>query len=101
MLMTDLSREGFGRPPLVTPSSFPSPGFFRSAENSMFAGPAGHGQKMQQTAQKEGLSPLELATRNSQVFRDLWAALGRDSVAMIATDHSPSPPARTPVTRPS
>lgn len=34
-----------------------------------------HGLKMQQTAQKEGLTPLELATRNSNVFRDLWGAL--------------------------
>ncbi|RDE08624.1 methionine--tRNA ligase [Pelagibacterium lacus] len=34
-----------------------------------------HGQKMQQTAEKEGIAPLELATRNSQVFKDLWAAL--------------------------
>ena len=34
-----------------------------------------HGQKMQQTAVKEGVTPLELATRNSQVFRDLWGAL--------------------------
>ncbi|MBD8064637.1 methionine--tRNA ligase [Devosia sp. PTR5] len=34
-----------------------------------------HGQKMQQTAAKEGLTPLELATRNSNVFRELWAKL--------------------------
>ena len=34
-----------------------------------------HGQKMQQTAEKEGITPLELATKNSQVFRDLWAKL--------------------------
>jgi methionyl-tRNA synthetase len=34
-----------------------------------------HGLKMQQTAEKEGISPYELATKNSQVFRDLTAAL--------------------------
>ncbi|WP_127143597.1 methionine--tRNA ligase [Pelagibacterium montanilacus] len=34
-----------------------------------------HGQKMQQTAQKEAITPLELATRNSDVFRKLWASL--------------------------
>ena len=34
-----------------------------------------HGQKMQQTAEKEGVPPLELATKNSQVFKDLWAKL--------------------------
>ncbi|WMT85194.1 methionine--tRNA ligase [Pelagibacterium sp. 26DY04] len=34
-----------------------------------------HGQKMQQTAEKEGITPLELATKNSQVFKDLWAKL--------------------------
>lgn len=28
MLMTDLSREGFGRPPLVTPNSFYESGVF-------------------------------------------------------------------------
>lgn len=34
-----------------------------------------HGQKMQQTAENEGIAPLELATRNSQVFRELWERL--------------------------
>ncbi|MCO6186068.1 methionine--tRNA ligase [Rhizobium sp. L1K21] len=34
-----------------------------------------HGQKMQQTAEKEGVSPLELATRNSNVFKRLWSVL--------------------------
>ena len=34
-----------------------------------------HGLKMQQTAEKEGITPYELATKNSQVFRDLTAAL--------------------------
>ena len=34
-----------------------------------------HGQKMQQTAEKEGIAPIELANRNSAVFRDLLARL--------------------------
>jgi len=34
-----------------------------------------HGQKMQQTAVKEGVSPQELADRNSAVFRKLAVAL--------------------------
>ena len=34
-----------------------------------------HGLKMQQTAEKEGVTPLELATKNSNVFRDLWSVL--------------------------
>ena len=44
-----------------------------------------HGLKMQQTAEKEGLSPLELATRNSQVFRDLWGALNVSNDDFIRT----------------
>jgi methionyl-tRNA synthetase len=35
-----------------------------------------HGLKMKQTAVKEGVSPLELATRNSDRFRALMTALG-------------------------
>ena len=34
-----------------------------------------HGLKMQQTAHKEGRSPLDLATRNADVFKELWARL--------------------------
>ena len=34
-----------------------------------------HGLKMQQTAAAEGLTPQALADRNSQVFRDMMAAL--------------------------
>ncbi|MCF6303421.1 MAG: methionine--tRNA ligase [Devosiaceae bacterium] len=34
-----------------------------------------HGLKMQQTAEKEGISTLELATRNAEVFDQLWGAL--------------------------
>lgn len=34
-----------------------------------------HGLKMQQTAIKEGLTPLELATRNSEHFREMDTAL--------------------------
>ena len=35
-----------------------------------------HGLKMKQTAQALGITPLELATRNSNRFRDLMGALG-------------------------
>ena len=35
-----------------------------------------HGLKMQQTAEKEGLTPQALADRNSDVFRKLMVALG-------------------------
>ena len=34
-----------------------------------------HGQKMAQTAEKEGVTALELATRNAGVFDKLWTAL--------------------------
>ena len=44
-----------------------------------------HGLKMQQTAEKEGLTPLELATRNSQVFRELWTALDISNDDFIRT----------------
>jgi methionyl-tRNA synthetase len=44
-----------------------------------------HGLKMQQTAEKEGLTPLELATRNSQVFRELWTALNISNDDFIRT----------------
>ncbi len=35
-----------------------------------------HGQKMQQTAEQEGVSPIELADRNSAVFRRMVETLG-------------------------
>lgn len=44
-----------------------------------------HGLKMQQTAEKEGLTPLELATRNSDVFRELWGALNISNDDFIRT----------------
>jgi methionyl-tRNA synthetase len=44
-----------------------------------------HGQKMQQTAQAEGIETLELASRNSQVFRDLWAKLDISNDDFIRT----------------
>ena len=34
-----------------------------------------HGLKMQQTAEKEGITPLELADRNSAIFRTMIKAL--------------------------
>jgi methionyl-tRNA synthetase len=33
-----------------------------------------HGQKMQQTAEKEGIKPIELADKNTAVFRDMMVA---------------------------
>ncbi len=44
-----------------------------------------HGQKMQQTAQKEGISALELATRNMEVFKQLWAKLNLSNDDFIRT----------------
>jgi len=44
-----------------------------------------HGLKMQQTAQGEGLEPRQLADRNSQVFRDLVAALDISNDDFIRT----------------
>lgn len=35
-----------------------------------------HGQKMQQTAEKEGITPIELADKNSAVFQKMVGALG-------------------------
>ena len=35
-----------------------------------------HGLKMKQNAEAEGITPLELATRNSAIFRDMDAKLG-------------------------
>lgn len=44
-----------------------------------------HGLKMQQTADKEGITPLELATRNSAVFREMDAVLGASYDQYIRT----------------
>jgi len=44
-----------------------------------------HGLKMQQAAQKEGVTPQALADRNSAVFRDLLAALGCSNDDFIRT----------------
>lgn len=44
-----------------------------------------HGQKMQQTAAKEGISPIELADRNSAVFRRMVAELGCSNDDFIRT----------------
>jgi methionyl-tRNA synthetase len=44
-----------------------------------------HGLKMKQTAQKEGISPRALADRNSQLFRDLDAALNLSNDDFIRT----------------
>ncbi len=44
-----------------------------------------HGLKMQQTAEKAGLTPLALADQNSAVFRRLDAALGAEPSDFIRT----------------
>jgi methionyl-tRNA synthetase len=44
-----------------------------------------HGQKMQQTALKEGMRPIELADRNSAVFRRMVAELGCSNDDFIRT----------------
>lgn len=44
-----------------------------------------HGLKMQQTAEKEGITPKALADRNSAIFRDMLAALGCSNDDFIRT----------------
>ena len=44
-----------------------------------------HGQKMQQTAEKEGIKPIELADRNSAVFRNMVDVLGCSNNDFIRT----------------
>ncbi|RLQ87866.1 methionine--tRNA ligase [Notoacmeibacter ruber] len=44
-----------------------------------------HGQKMQQTAQKEGIAPIELADTNSAVFRRMVEVLGCSNDDFIRT----------------
>jgi methionyl-tRNA synthetase len=44
-----------------------------------------HGLKMKQTAIAEGLTPQQLADRNSQRFRDVWAALDVSQDVFIRT----------------
>lgn len=44
-----------------------------------------HGLKMQQTAEKEGVTPLDLADRNSAVFRSMVEAVGGSNDQFIRT----------------
>ena len=44
-----------------------------------------HGQKMQQTAEKEGITPIELADRNSAVFQRMVSVLGCSNDDFIRT----------------
>jgi len=44
-----------------------------------------HGLKMQQTAEKEGLTPQELADRNSAIFRGMVEAVGGSNDQFIRT----------------
>ncbi len=47
-----------------------------------------HGLKMQQTAEREGLGTLELATRNAGVFQELWDVLNISHDDFIRTTES-------------
>ncbi|PWW03834.1 methionyl-tRNA synthetase [Hoeflea marina] len=44
-----------------------------------------HGQKMQRTAEAEGIAPIELADKNSAVFRDMLARLNCSNDDFIRT----------------
>ncbi|UVK45298.1 methionine--tRNA ligase [Mesorhizobium sp. AR07] len=44
-----------------------------------------HGLKMQQTAEKEGITPLALADRNSAIFRSMTEAMGGSNDEFIRT----------------
>jgi methionyl-tRNA synthetase len=44
-----------------------------------------HGQKVQQSAEREGLAPATLANRNTTVFLKLWDALGISNDGWAAT----------------
>ena len=44
-----------------------------------------HGLKMQQTAEKEGITPLELADKNSAIFREMLAKIGSSHDQFIRT----------------
>ena len=44
-----------------------------------------HGLKMQQTAEKEGITPLALADRNSAIFRSMTEVLGGSNDDYIRT----------------
>lgn len=61
--------------------------FARLAGKDVFflSGTDEHGQKMQQTAGKEGIAPLELADRNSAVFRKMLTALNCSNDDFIRT----------------
>ena len=44
-----------------------------------------HGIKMVKTAEQQGVTPLELATKNAEVFRSLWTELGVSNDDFIRT----------------
>ncbi len=44
-----------------------------------------HGDKIVQAAAREGVTPRELADRNSQAFRDAWRGLGIEYSDFIRT----------------
>ena len=47
-----------------------------------------HGQKMEQSAQKQGIKPIELADRNNTRFRELWKILNISNDDFIRTTQS-------------
>ena len=47
-----------------------------------------HGQKMEQSAQKQGIKPIELADRNNARFRELWKILNISNDDFIRTTQS-------------
>jgi methionyl-tRNA synthetase len=61
--------------------------FHRLDGNDVFflTGTDEHGQKMQQTAEEEGITPIELADRNSAVFRRMAQVLGCSNDDFVRT----------------
>lgn len=44
-----------------------------------------HGQKMEQSAEKQGIKPIELADKNNARFRELWKILNISNDDFIRT----------------
>lgn len=57
----------------------------RGNEVALVTGTDEHGQKIKDTAEREGLSPQELVDRNAAVFRDLHARLGVEYTRFVRT----------------
>ena len=54
-------------------------------ETFFLTGTDEHGQKIEQTAKKEGITPIQLADDNSKTFRDLWKVLNISNDDFIRT----------------